>query len=338
MTEIRSTAKTTVSVVIVNWNGAEILRPCLDSLRKQSRLPDQVVVVDNGSTDDSVRLIATAYPDVELVRLATNTGFAGGANAGIRASTGELVALLNNDVETESDWLEALVCRMDELPSEVGFLAPKILDAAGTSIDSVGDFLDAGGIAQQRGYGTPDDGRWDSRTSITSACAAASLYRRAMFDDVGLLDERFFAYLEDVDLCLRGVLRGWRGEYVPNARVRHAASLTSSKVSGFKRYHSIRNAYYLLVKTMPRRLLLYVLPRFILSQFGRTVGALFDGELGAALRAHRDAVRTLAPMRAERRRIMAGATCTPKEFRTHLQPTRLVQRTRTFVLRRWRAS
>jgi GT2 family glycosyltransferase len=302
-------------------------------LRGQTRPPEQVIVVDNGSVDDSLDLL-THYREVDVIRLSTNTGFAGGANTGIRACTGDYIALLNNDVQAEEQWLAVLVDRMNAAPATVGYLAPKILDESGLFLDSAGDYLDRSGIPQQLGHGCPDDGSWDEPRAITSACAAASLYRRELFDDVGLLDERFFAYLEDVDLCLRGVLRGWQGEFVPAARVRHESGATSGKVSGFKRYHSIRNAYFLVTKNVPGRVLPVIAPWFFMSQLAWLISAALHGELRAAIRGHRHGVGAVLRLLPDRRRILGGATCTPAEFRRHLQPTQFRRRGREAIARR----
>lgn len=295
-------------MVIVNWNGASLLRSCLASLQGQTRAPDEVVVVDNGSTDESVALLHECFPWVRTVELSSNRGFAGGANAGIEASTGSWVALVNNDVTCEPAWLATMLTAAEHASGHTAFLQAKILDAEGTSVDSAGDCLDWAFTAHQRGHGDPSaDERWDHPTPLLLACAAATFYRREFFDDVGGFDERFFAYYEDTDLCLRGARRGWRGEYVPGAVVRHAASSTSGRVPGFKIYQSTRNSWWLLYKNVPTGLVPRVLPRFVLTHVVWMVRAWRLGDFWAAVRGHRDGLLGLRRFRGDRGWQRAGA-------------------------------
>jgi GT2 family glycosyltransferase len=297
-----------VSIVIVNWNGESLLRTCLGAVAAQERPADEIIVVDNGSSDDSVALVRSEFPDVRLVELPVNEGFAGGANAGIGAARSPWVAMLNNDAAPEPKWLAELLAAAGTLSSTTGFLTSKILDADGRTIDSAGDYVDRAFTAHQRGHGLPaDDPQWGEAVDLMSACAAATIYRKSYFDDVGLFDERFFAYFEDVDLCLRGAWRGWGGRYVPSARVRHATSSTSSRVPGFKRYQGTRNAWWLLYKNAPHRGRAGFLSRFLLTQLIWLWSAGREGEMRWALRGHVDGVRGLRQFRRDRRSIRQGA-------------------------------
>jgi GT2 family glycosyltransferase len=311
----------TVSVVVISWNGAELLQACLPALEAQERRADEVIVVDNGSTDESVRLLRSRFPWVRVVELPVNRGFAGGANAGIEAATSSWIALLNNDALPELSWLGRLMAAARCAPSSIGFLTSKILDAEGRTIDSAGDFIDWAFTAHQRGHGQPaNDPEWDEKCQLTAACAAATVYRRAYFDDVGLFDDRFFAYFEDADLCLRGVWRGWSGEYVPAAQVHHATSTTSARVPGFKRYQGTRNSWWLLYKNLPISLAPRVVPRFLLTQLIWLWRAGPAGELGAALRGHLHGIAGLRRLRADRRCIMRTAHASGEVIAEGLEP------------------
>ncbi len=249
-----------VSVVVVNFNGARLLDDCLCSLSQQIYRSFEVVFVDNGSTDDSLSKARRLLPGIRCVPLSENRGFAGGANAGIRAACGEHVILLNNDTLVAPDFLEELVLAADQNP-RIGMVAPKILNYSDrTLIDSVGGLLLCRqGKALGRGRGERDHGQYDKIHEVLMPCGCAALYKRALFEDVGLLDERFFAYCEDSDLGLRARWAGWEAVSAPRAVVYHKYSATAGSRSSLKMYLTERNHYWLALKNYPLRLLL-ILP------------------------------------------------------------------------------
>lgn len=258
------------AIIIPNWNGAGMIAECLESLRKQT-LQTDIIVVDNGSTDDSVKIIEEQFPDVQLIKLAANAGFAGGVNAGIRRALdggAEAVALFNNDAVAEPHWLRELTDSLQGHP-KVGITTGKLLRSDGKHIDSTGDFYSTWGMPFPRGRNQLDDGSYDKAESVFGASGGASLYRAAMLDQIGLFDERFFAYYEDVDLSFRARLAGWDVFYVPGSRAYHHVGATSSKLGDFTRYHSIKNFLLLYTKNMPAWLYWKYLP-FFLYQFART--------------------------------------------------------------------
>jgi len=242
----------TTTAVVPAWNGRRWLPGLLASIDAQHRPFDEVVVVDNGSSDGTPDWLASTRPDVVLVRLDRNTGFAAAANRGIAAAGGEAVALLNTDVELEADWHHRLRARLDDDPGLAGVASKMVrLDEPGV-IDDAGDRLRRDGVCEQRGHGRPDDGRFDVAGEVFAACAGAALYRRAAVLGVGGFDERFFSYLEDVDLGLRLRLAGWRCGYEP-AVARHAGGGSSGQLARPVPGWVARNTLLLVVKAWPVR-------------------------------------------------------------------------------------
>lgn len=292
------------SVVVPNWNGARWLRGCLESLRRQTYTPREVVVVDGASHDDSCALVEREFPEVALVRLAENRGFCGNVNAGIRASQGEIVALLNNDAEAEPDWLAELARGLAEHP-EVGMCASKmVLFDRPDVINSAGDFLGLDGLPGNRGVWQKDEGQFDREEYVFSACGGAAAYRRSMLDEIGLFDEAFFAYCEDVDLGFRAQLRGYRCLYVPTARARHRLSATGG--GPLASYYCGRNFLRVLGRNMPGSLLRRLWPRIALAQARLAVEALRHVRQPAArarLRGQLAGLASLPWLLAERREI-----------------------------------
>ena len=213
-----------VAVVIPNYNGARWLPGVLGSVAAQTVAPAEVVVVDDGSTDDSAS-VAAEFAGVRVLRLGTNGGFARAANAGLAAVEAPVVALVNTDVVLAPDWLERAAGALGEGDAAV---ATKLLDLDDPAIlYSAGDVLRRDGVAEQRGRFERDDGAFDLAGEVFSACAAAALYRRAAVEAAGGFEERFGMYLEDVELGLRLRLAGWNCRWEPSAVARHAGEGSS---------------------------------------------------------------------------------------------------------------
>ncbi len=265
-------------VVIPNWNGADMIADSLKSLQAQT-IKHRVVVVDNGSVDESISVIESQFPDVALIKLPKNTGFAGGVNTGITYAleqNADAIALFNNDAVADKDWLKELVLTMESKP-EAGIVACKLLRTDKKHFDSTGDFYSIWGMPFPRGRNQQDTGQFDSAEEIFGASGGASLYRADVFKSIGLFDEKFFAYLEDVDISFRAQLAGWKILYQPKARVYHHVSATSSKLGSFSRYHYIKNFYMLYAKDMPLRLYFKYLPLFIIQAARLAVTAILKG-------------------------------------------------------------
>lgn len=250
-------AQTLVSVVIVNWNGRHLLGECLDSLLARIIDGVEIVLVDNGSRDGSGEYVRMRYPDVKVLELPENLGFAGGNNAGIRIASGKYIALLNNDTRVDQDWIANLLAAAETSPPAIGMWASKILSYDHPEIlDNVGLLLYPDGSARGKGRLDADQGQYDTQQEALFPSGCAALYRREMLDEIGVFDEEFFAYADDVDLGLRARLAGWGCVYVPTARVYHKYSSSSSAYSPLKAFLVERNRIWVLLKYYPVELIL----------------------------------------------------------------------------------
>jgi GT2 family glycosyltransferase len=262
-----------------------LLTECLESLRTQTFRDFEIILVDNASTDGSVDLVRTQFPEVHIVTLPQNRGFAGGNNAGIFASTGRFVALLNNDTRADPDWLSALV-EATAHGQHVGMWASKILSYDSPKvIDNTGLLLYWDGLARGRGRLEVDRGQFDQQQEVLFPSGCAGLYRKVMLDEIGLFDDEFFAYADDVDLGLRGRLAGWDCIYVPSAVVYHKYSSSSSAYSPMKAFLVERNRIWVLLKYYPCELVLlspfFSFKRLVLSLYGALTGRGASGKFAA---------------------------------------------------------
>lgn len=238
-----------VSIVIPHWNGKAFLQPCLESLQAQTHSYHEVIIVDNASSDGSQAYIKAQYPEVRLIELPENRGFTGACNAGMEAAQGSIVALLNNDTECDSNWIEAIVKAFNHHP-DAGIVASKmLLFNQRDYIHTAGDGFTTDGRAFNRGVWQKDTGQFDKAEYVFSACGGSSAYRRELLDEIGLLDDDYFFLLEDVDIAWRAQLAGWRTLYTPDAIVYHHLSATGGGVTAS--FYDGRNSLYLLVKVLP---------------------------------------------------------------------------------------
>ena len=271
-----------LTVVIPNWNGAHHLPVCLDALRRQTYPRVEVILVDNASSDGSRDLLAQAYPEVRLLALSENRGFAGACNAGILASKGDLVALLNNDTEADPRWAAVVVDTFARHP-EAGLVASKMLlfDRRDT-FHTAGDFYRLDGIPGNRGVWQRDAGQFDREEYVFSACGGSAAYRRSMLDQIGLLDEDFYFSCEDVDLAWRAQLAGWKCIYAPTAVVYHKLKATGGGPTAS--YYDGRNFIFMIAKNYPSSLWAEHRGAIVRAQWRLARAALHAGR-GAAARA-----------------------------------------------------
>ena len=270
------------SVIIPNWNGARLLAPCLRSLRQQTYDDFEIIVVDNASTDDSVAMVQHSFPEVRLVVLDANLGYSGGCNAGIAASWGEILVMLNNDTEVEREWLGALVDAMAQHPTAGSAASRLMIFDRRDVIHSAGDQYGRDGIPESRGvwqhYGAP----YDTEAHVFGACGGGVALRRQLLEEIGGFEERFFMYCEDVDLNWRAQLAGWKCIYVPDAVIYHHLSATGG--GSLASYYVGRNTLWVIARNYPGRLMRKYWWRIVAAQWSIALAAL-RSRRGAAARA-----------------------------------------------------
>jgi GT2 family glycosyltransferase len=252
-----------VAVVIVSWNSRDYLEKCLSSLRGLDRPVEQIVVVDNASTDGTPGWLAERFHDVDLLVLPTNEGFCRANNLGIARTEAPFVLVLNPDTELAPGFVRQLLPAFDE--PRVGIACGKLLRFDRKTLDSAGQQLARSRQPLDRGYGRRDVGQYDRNESVFGACGAAALYRRAMLDSIvdeggEFFDETFFAFVEDLDLAWRARKLGWRAAYRFDAVGYHARGGTASGPlwrrrvaamlghSAEVRFHVVKNRYLTIVR------------------------------------------------------------------------------------------
>ncbi|MEJ7871552.1 MAG: glycosyltransferase family 2 protein [Rubrobacteraceae bacterium] len=317
-----------VTVVVPNWNGKKFLSACLDALRDQSFEGFETIVVDNGSTDDSVAFTRRDFPEVRVVSLGENRGFSAAANAGIEASETEYVALLNNDTEQDAGWLDELVRAADAHP-EAGLFASRLVDFHDRRfLDGAGDALRLSGLPYRLGHGERDRGQFDKLGYVFGACGAAAMYRREMLDEIGTFDEDFVSYCEDGDLSFRAQLAGYRCLYVPGSVVYHMGSAsTGGKRSATATRLGTRNSLSLLVKNLPLSLVPHILPFFVFGQLARLLTAAVTGSLRAHLEGLYGAWRHQPIMLKKRRQVQGKKRVSDAQVRLMLRESSLAAAT-----------
>ena len=265
------------TVVIPNYNGIAYIEKCLRFLEGE---PAHVIVVDNGSTDGSRQVVQEKFPQVELICLDKNYGFCKAVNTGIEASKTTYVILLNNDTEVDKGFVRALEQPLMQHPEVFsGSAQMRNLQRPGL-IDDAGDYYCALGWAFALGKDKPFQDYMRKR-KIFAACGGAAIYRRKVFDEVGLFDEKHFAYLEDIDIGYRARIHGYNNLYIPEALVYHAGSGASgSRYNDFKVRLTSRNSIYLIFKNMPTAQIILNLP-FLAAGF--VVKAVFFARKGFGL-------------------------------------------------------
>ncbi len=250
-----------VSIVILNWNGKAFLELFLPSLVEHTTLPNvELVVADNASTDDSLDFLNKKYPEIRTLVLDENYGFAGGYNRALAHLDSKYYLLLNSDIEVSPNWLEPLVKELDE-NEKLGAVTPKIKDhkkknhfeyagAAGGYIDKYGYPFCRGRIFDEL---EEDLGQYDDPCNIFWGSGAALLVRSSVWKETGGLDERFFAHMEEIDLCWRMKNHGYEIRYVPGSTVYHVGGGTLQRGNPRKTYLNFRNNLLLLYKNLPAK-------------------------------------------------------------------------------------
>lgn len=292
-----------ISVIVLNWNGRDLLPTCLQSLQMQSYRDFEVILVDNASTDGSVAWVQQHLPWVRVLVLDRNYGFCAGNNRGINEATGRYIVLLNNDTECQPDFLQALYQAIEAHP-EVGLCATRMLRLLDHSrVDNCGIGLRIIGLGHQIGAGEANGPRFDRTRYVFGASGGAVLYRRTMLEQIGLLDEDFFSHVEDVDLSWRAQLAGYRCLYVPQAIVYHMGGATSKRMGQEVLYRIQRNCTWTYLKNMPTVMLLLTSPIHLLYSWYWLLRAATFGQARMVWRAKLDALQAWPRIRQKRREI-----------------------------------
>lgn len=305
-----------VSILIVYWNNSNTIVRCLSALAAQTFVDFEVILVDNGSTDEGLKDIAQKFSHLNLriERLPTNQGFAIGNNVGARLARGEWLALLNADAFPEPEWLAALL-DATQRRREFSFFASCLLQAADHArFDGAGDVYHISGLAWRRLYNQPITPSGLIEEEVFGPCGAAAFFRRELFLSLGGFDETFGSYHEDVDLSFRLRLHGERCLYVPRAVVYHVGSVSFGRKSPLVIYYGHRNLVWTFVKNMPT----YLLGKYLPAHLFMTVLYLgyhsLNSNAKTIWRAKVDAMRGLSNVLLLRREIQRTARVPPSEL------------------------
>lgn len=308
-----------LSVVIVNWNGRTLLARCLAALLPQLTTVDQVIVVDNGSHDDSVAWLRQHHPDVMCLALAENTGFSGGNNAALPLCTHEWLFLLNNDAFVEPGAVAALTACIGSDPRLGAIAATLVFDHAPDLVASNGITLRHDGVALDHDMTKPVAALPATPFAVAGVSGGAALLRRAMIDDVGLFPADFFNYLEDVDLAWRMRLRGWQSLSCPTAVIRHVYSATSGQGSAFKHRLLGRNRWRTLIRCLPDAQWRRHWPVIVRYELSACLVLLLRGQW-AGVWGRLTNLGDLATLRVQRAAIQSHKTATSAEIEHWLAP------------------
>ena len=250
-----------VSIIVPNYNGQKFLGDCIDSIHHLDfpRENYEIIVVDNASSDNSCEFILSTYPDVMLIRAEKNLGFARGCNLGIENSSGEYIVLLNNDTVVDSNWLKELVTTANS-DKEVAIVGSKLLFMQNSKvIQNASSYLTDRGDGGDLGAHQPDEGQYDTTREVMAVCGASMLIKRTLIEEIGALDEDFFAYYEEVDLCYRARLYGKKIIFAPKSFVYHVHAATSGEWSPLFTFLVLRNKLLIHLKNSPAGFFLKVL-------------------------------------------------------------------------------
>jgi GT2 family glycosyltransferase len=309
----------TVGAVITTYNrGMEFLPALLRSLESQSFCDHEVLVVVDGGDPEVIAYLAREWRDVEVLSTPEPQGYAIATALGMRSARARYLAILNDDVELEPQWLELLVAELERDPRLAFVTGKTLLYHERDVINETKQDLYTCGRFEPQGLLEKDAGQWDRREPATIATAAASIYRRDAVEAAGGFDEDYGIYCEDADLCLRMVLLGGQGLYLPEARAYHAWSATTGRGTDRARYLAIRNGLTTLLKDMPATVLLSSLPKIVLYQTHNLSSARRDGAGPSVVKAWGAFLKEAPSTLRKRRAIMRRRTTSAREFKAML--------------------
>lgn len=292
-----------VAILIVNWKSSNMLLRCLECIVNQESIKSDIFVLENGSNDSMAEVYCSRFPSVQFYKSENNIGFAAGNNLLFQKTKEyEWIALVNPDAFLEPDWLKKMISAANAHPEYSFFASRLILSANHAILDGDGDTMHLSGLAWREGHCEPVPHEAIEPHEVFSACAAAALYRRDVFEAMGGFDEDYFCYFEDVDLGFRMRLAGHRCLLVPDAVAYHvAAASTGNRHSDFAVYHGHRNMVWTYIKNMPNKLFFLLLPPHILINIMAIVWFSLRGQAMVILRAKWDALCGVPRMWRKRR-------------------------------------
>lgn len=308
-----------LDIIIPNWNGAPMLAECLRSLSAQTFTGFRVIVVDNGSEDDSVAMLERDFPDVKILRSDKNRGFSVAVNRGISSAAAPWLLLLNNDMEVAPDCLENLRIAIERY-EDYQFFSLKMLNYHQRDLlDGAGDAVLKGGVGYRLGTMEKDSEHYSTDRDTFGACAGAALYKKELFEIIGLFDPDFFAYLEDVDLNMRARRRGLKCRFVGSAVVYHIGSATSgSKINDLTVRLSTRNNIRVIIKNYSLSMFIRFLPSIFIYQLMWAVFSCKKRCFGAYCRGIAEALKTRSQFAQKRRLILQHLDNIPEKQFTEL--------------------
>lgn len=293
-----------ISVIVLNWNGQRLLQDCLGSLRKLHFQNFETILVDNGSTDDSVSYVKREFPEVRIVELEENLGFCAGNNRGVSVANGEYIFFLNNDTEVDPDMLGELYKAIQNDSQDVGSWTTKLLRWNQRDvIDHCGGGYSVFGTGYQIRKGELDDPTVVENEWVFGASGGAGCYRRSVLDEIGLFDEDFVFNNEDVDLAFRAQLAGYKCHYIAKSIVYHLGAVTYSPMNDNTVYHIHRNKEWVFFKNMPSLLLWKYLLLHVVYSLAWTLLWIVKGKSRVILRAKWDAIRAWRTVLKKRKSI-----------------------------------
>ncbi len=302
-----------ISIIVLNYNGQKFLKVCFDSLLKSTYPAVELLMVDNASTDDSVEYMERYYPQVKVIQSGGNIGYSAGNNLGINVARGKYVLLLNNDIEVTPGWLEPIVEEF-ESDEQIAAVQPKIhhmidrdsFEYAGAA----GGMIDIFSFPFMRGrvFYTieKDSGQYDTNIDLFWTSGAAMAIRKAVLEKTGLLDNDFVHHMEEIDLCWRILLQGYRLRIRTDSLIYHYAGGTIKALSFKKEYWNHRNSVFMMMKNYSSRRLMYLLPaRYLLDILVviKSIMVLDTLKIAAILHAHGWIFRQLSLILQKRREV-----------------------------------
>lgn len=246
---------TLVSIIIPNWNGRDLLEDCLESLKKQTFKNFEIIVVDNGSKDYSIEGLTNNYPEIVIVKLDKNYGFAKAINAGVKKSECEFMVFLNNDTVADKDWLKNLVDCAQKYPEVISVNSKLLNFYDRKKVDGLGIEINEVGQARSIGWEMEDLGQFCTPFYIFGATGGASIFRRDKFIGLEMFDEDFFMYSEEVDFAFRAQFKGYKSLFCPAAVVYHKHKASASKRPQHVEYWQFKNMMQTIIKNYPTKLL-----------------------------------------------------------------------------------